>query len=116
MTKTTKEEINGSTLYFFKKVQVIWGLFFQLVTVIAIVLSTYYILRRDVEANKEALRLNTETLKTHTARLDKKHDEIMMLQFAIESQQKALDRLDRLEKNLEKYMQYQGYKYNKELK
>ena len=113
MTKTTKEEINGSTLYFFKKVQVIWGLFFQLVTVIAIVLSTYYILRGDVGANKEALRLNTETLKTHTARLDKKHDEIMMLQFVIESQQKALDRL---EQNLEKYMQYQGYKYNKELK
>ena len=112
MTKTTKEEINGSTLYFFKKVQVIWGLFFQLVTVIVIVLSTYYILRGDVDANKEALRLNTETLKTHTARLDKKHDEIMMLQFAIESQQKALDRL---EKNLEKYMQYQGYKYNKKL-
>ena len=111
MARTTKEEINGSPLYFFKKAQVVWAIISQMVTIIVIVLGAYYSLRADVTHNTESIIKNTVAVENNTSRLDKKHDEILELKFRSEVQTQTLLRLER---NFEDYMKSQGFRYNRE--
>ena len=51
MTRTTKEEINGSALYFLKKVHLIITILVIILTQLAFAFSSYYALKQDISEN-----------------------------------------------------------------
>ncbi len=51
MTRTTKEEINGSALYFLKKAHLIIAILIMLLTNAGLAFGAYYSLKADVNAN-----------------------------------------------------------------
>lgn len=53
MTKISKDEINGSPLYFFKKVHIIGTVIVFIITQIIAVVGAYYVMKTDISANTE---------------------------------------------------------------
>lgn len=99
--KITKADINGSDLYFLKKLHLILVLL-GLIALNAFSLSgLYYSLKSDIETNTKAITHTVEDLirvetinRIQTERLDRKHDAILELRV-----------------NLKNYMTANGFEY-----
>lgn len=101
--KTIKEEINGSDLYFLKKLHVMLLIAGFLVVNTVALAGLYFTLESDVAHNKATLEESYELLQEHEERLDLKHDKILLLEQSTR----------RIEANLEAYMEKQGFVYVK---
>ena len=70
MKKTTKEEINGSTLYFFKKFHVAIAVIVLVVTQIGSLYGAYYTLKEDIAMNTSGIKSNIEKYNYHIKNKD----------------------------------------------
>ena len=73
-SKITKDEINGSALYLFKKVHVIIGTIILLLTQLGMVFGAYYGIKEDVRSNLEAISVHSENKDIHMGYADKVHE------------------------------------------
>ena len=73
MTRTTKEEINGSPLFFFKKAQIIIAIVVILLTQLGIVFGAYYTMKADTVnhlTNKDVHMTYAEKTEKFVTRLE----------------------------------------------
>jgi hypothetical protein len=92
--KVSKDQFNGSDLYFLKKLHLILLLIGAIIVNTATVAGTYFSLKAEVHANTtgvKELKVKTELLRQ---RLDKKHDDIIELKI-----------------NFKNFLETQGIKY-----
>ena len=106
MIKTTKEEINGSTLYFFKKAHVAIAIIILVLTQIGSLYGAYYSLKEDIADNTSGIESNMERYNYHIDNKDihmtyseKVHDfvprgEYMELKETINNLQATIDKLN----------------------
>ena len=92
--KITKDQINGSDLYFLKKIHIILILIGFIVFNTLTLSGLYYTLKSDVTQNSEAITELKKSDAIQDERLDNKHDAILELRL-----------------NLKNYMQANGFNY-----
>jgi len=97
MTRTTKEEINGSALYFLKKAHLIIGIVVVIITQIAAMFGAYYSVKADIRSNTEAIVRHIDNGDVHMTYSTK------VREFVPRGEYNDLkDQLNRLETKLDK--------------
>ena len=106
MKRTTKEEINGSALYFFKRMHVIIGTIILLVTQISAIYGSYYALEGKIADNTSEIKANSTALIDHTKDPDvhmtyaeKVHEFVPRGEYDM-----LKDQIDRLENKIDKLL------------